>query len=78
MSTSSKRKLFFYNTDKPTTVKEGDCYHIIIRHADMPLAEQRVDVVSSTGLLATDDKGSVFVVQGKESESSTTRNDQAN
>ncbi|WEZ88371.1 hypothetical protein P3R38_23325 [Pseudomonas sp. NyZ480] len=78
MSKSSKRRLFFYNTDKPTTVKEGDYYHTIIRHADMPLAEQRVDGVSSTGLLATDDKGSVFVVQGKEGESSTTRNDQAN
>ncbi|MGJ7551375.1 hypothetical protein [Pseudomonas alloputida] len=64
MSKASKRSLFFYLGDKLITVKEGGQYRAIFRNAEQPLAEWSADQTQGGGLLATDDKGSVFVVQG--------------
>ncbi|MBO9551481.1 hypothetical protein [Pseudomonas sp.] len=64
MSKASKRSLFFFQGDKLITVKEGDQGRAIFRNADQPLAELSTDDTQAGGLLATDDKGSVFVVQG--------------
>jgi RHS repeat-associated protein len=68
MSRSSSNTLFFYQGDKLITVKQGDQNRTIFRNADMPLAEQQTGEASGTGLLATDDKGSVLSVQDEDSE----------
>ncbi|MDO7911698.1 hypothetical protein ACQKO6_06455 [Pseudomonas monteilii] len=63
MNTPSNNSLFFYQGDKLITVKQGDQHHAIFRHAEHPLAELSTDDIQTGGLLATDDKGSVLVVQ---------------
>jgi len=68
MSRSSSNTLFFYQGDKLITVKQGDQNRAIFRNAEMPLAEQQTGEASVTGLLATDDKGSVLQVNGDEEE----------
>ncbi|MFK3907374.1 hypothetical protein ACI2KD_04830 [Pseudomonas monteilii] len=63
MKNASNNTLFFYQGDKLATLKQGDQHHTIVRHADQPLAELSADGTRTNGLLATDDKGSVLVVQ---------------
>lgn len=63
MSRSSNNTLFFYQGDKLITVKQGDQNRAIFRNADVPLAEVQTGEPSGTGLLATDDKGSVLSVK---------------
>jgi len=66
MSKASNRSLFFYQGDKLITVKRGEQHHAIFRNADMPLAEVQTGEISGSGILATDDKGSVLSVQDAE------------
>lgn len=68
MSKASNRSLFFYQGDKLITVKQGDQHRAIFRNADTPLAELQAGNTPGGGLLATDDKGSVLMVQGDEEE----------
>ncbi len=63
MSKASNNSLFFYQGDKLITVKQADQHCAIFRHAAQPLAELSTDATQASGLLATDDKGSVLVVQ---------------
>ncbi|HDS1683883.1 TPA: hypothetical protein QEM39_005524 [Pseudomonas putida] len=63
MSKTSNRSLFFYQGDKLITLKQGDQHVAIFRNAEQPLAELSTDKTQTGGLLATDDKGSVLVVQ---------------
>ena len=63
MSKASNGTLFFYQGDKLITVKQGDEHRAIFRNAEQPLAEVSTDGTHTSGLLATDDKGSVLVVQ---------------
>ncbi|WP_085676301.1 MULTISPECIES: hypothetical protein [unclassified Pseudomonas] len=68
MSKASNRSLFFYlagsggQLSQLATVKQGDEYRVIIRHAHQPLAEVSTDKTHPGGPLATDDKGSVFTI----------------
>jgi len=55
--------LFFYQGDKLITVKQSEQHRAIFRNADMLLAEVQTGEPSGSGLLATDDKGSVLSVQ---------------
>ena len=64
MSKAPNRTLFFYQGDKLISVKEGDQHRTILRNGDQPLAELNTDQTRGGGLLATDDKGSVLIVQG--------------
>ncbi|WP_060512210.1 hypothetical protein [Pseudomonas sp. NBRC 111124] len=66
MSKASNRSLFFYQGDKLITVKEGDQHRAIFRNAEQPLAELSADDTHYSGLLATDQMGSVLVVQGSD------------
>ena len=68
MSKSLNNTLFFYQGDKLITVKQGDQQRAIFRNADMPLAEVQTGETPGTGLLVTDDKGSVLQVNGDEEE----------
>ncbi|QCI10281.1 hypothetical protein E6B08_02080 [Pseudomonas putida] len=63
MSKASNNTLFFYQGDKLITVKQGEQHRAIFRNAQQPLAELSTDETQPGGLLATDDKGSVLVVQ---------------
>ncbi|WP_236237012.1 hypothetical protein [Pseudomonas faucium] len=63
MSKAPNRSLFFYQGDKLITVMQGDQPRTIFRNADQPLAELSTNSNPFSGLLATDDKGSVLVVQ---------------
>ncbi|MNG86675.1 hypothetical protein D3C76_655140 [compost metagenome] len=63
MSKASNSSLFFYQGNKLITVKQGDQHRAIFRNAEQPLAELSTDDTHTTGLLATDDKGSVLAVQ---------------
>lgn len=63
MSKASNRSLFFYQGDKLITVSQSDQHRAIFRAAGQPLAELSADDTRTNGLLATDDKGSVLVVQ---------------
>ncbi len=63
MGKSASDTLFFYQGDKLVTVKRGDVSRTIFRTPDQPLAERQADAGTSTGLLVTDDKGSVLSVQ---------------
>lgn len=63
MKNASNRSLFFYQGDKLITVKQGDHHRAIFRKAEQPLAELSADDTPTSGLLATDDKGSVLAVQ---------------
>ena len=53
---------FFYQNGKLVTLQAGDQGRSIFRTDDLPLAEQQTQ---SSGLLVTDDKGSVLQVQEK-------------
>ncbi|MNN97941.1 hypothetical protein D3C81_2172100 [compost metagenome] len=53
---------FFYQNGKLVTVKIGEQGRSIFRTADMPLAEQQTQDTYPSGLLVTDDKGSVLNV----------------
>ncbi|WP_079226255.1 hypothetical protein [Pseudomonas putida] len=66
MSKASNRSLFFYQGDKFITVIQGDEYRAIFRNAEQPLAELSTSNTQAGGLLATDDKGSVLVVQSSD------------
>lgn len=63
MNKASNNSLFFYQGDKLVTVKQRNQHRAIFRAADHPLAELSTDDAQTNGLLATDDKGSVLVVQ---------------
>jgi len=65
MSRSLNSTLFFYQGNKLISVRQGDHHRAIFRNADMPLAEQHAGEEPGTGLLATDDKGSVFIVHDR-------------
>jgi hypothetical protein len=66
MSKASNRSLFFYQGDKFITVIQGDEHRAIFRNAEQPLAELSTSNTQAGGLLATDDKGSVLVVQSSD------------
>lgn len=66
MSKASNSTLFFYQGDKLVTVKEGDKGRAIFRNAEQPLAELSTDDTQTSGLLATDQMGSVLVVHGSD------------
>ncbi|HEK1693545.1 TPA: hypothetical protein SMR48_004843 [Pseudomonas putida] len=68
MSRSANSSLFFYQNGKLVTVKQGNQHRAILRNTDMPLAEVQTGETAGTGLLATDDKGSVLQVNGDEEE----------
>ncbi|WP_176509064.1 MULTISPECIES: RHS repeat-associated core domain-containing protein [Pseudomonas] len=68
MSKASNGTLFFYQGDKLITVKQGDQQRAIFRSNELPLAEQQLQGDSTTSLLATDDKGSVFMALDAEEE----------
>jgi hypothetical protein len=63
MSNVSNKSLFFYQAGKLITVSQGGQHRAIFRTAEQPLAELSADGTCTNGLLATDDKGSVLVVQ---------------
>ncbi|MDH1575973.1 MULTISPECIES: RHS repeat-associated core domain-containing protein [Pseudomonas] len=63
MNKPSCSSLFFYQNGKLVTVKQGNQHRAILRNDDMPLAEVQTGDTPATGLLATDDKGSVLNVQ---------------
>lgn len=56
---------FFYQNGKLATLTTGEQGRSIFRSSDMPLAEQQSDGTRASGLLVTDDKGSVLQVQEK-------------
>ncbi|WP_448197359.1 RHS repeat-associated core domain-containing protein [Pseudomonas putida] len=66
MNQSANSSLFFYQNGKLVTVKQGNQQRSILRNDDMPLAEVQTGETVGTGLLATDDKGSVLNVQDTE------------
>jgi RHS repeat-associated protein len=68
MRKSSSNTLFFYQNGKLVTVKQGNQQRAILRHAEMPLAEVQAGEAYGTGLLVTDDKGSVLAVQADDDE----------
>ena len=63
MSKATNGTLFFYQGDKLITVKQGDQQRAIFRNGAQPLAELSTHETHTGGLWATDDKGSVLVVQ---------------
>jgi hypothetical protein len=63
MSKASNCSLFFYQAGKLITVSQGGQHRTIFRTAEQPLAEVSANAPRTNGLLATDDKGSVLVVQ---------------
>lgn len=63
MKKSAKSCLFFYQGDKLVTLQQEDVSRTIFRTPDLPLAEQQTADNEGTGLLATDEKGSVLAVQ---------------
>ena len=56
---------FFYQNGKLVTVKTNEQGRSIFRSSDVPLAEHQSDGTHLSGLLVTDDKGSVLQVQEK-------------
>ncbi|WP_251962669.1 RHS repeat-associated core domain-containing protein [Pseudomonas sp. Marseille-Q5299] len=66
MNQSANSSLFFYQNGKLVTVKQGNQQRSILRNDGMPLAEVQTGETVGTGLLATDDKGSVLNVQDTE------------
>lgn len=56
---------FFYQNGKLVTVKTNEQGRSIFRSSDVPLAEQQSDGTHLSGLLVTDDKGSVLQVREK-------------
>ncbi|MFK0095843.1 hypothetical protein [Pseudomonas sp. NPDC090592] len=63
MQKNANTTQFFYQNGKLITLKTGEQGQSIFRNADMPLAEQQPQ---GSGLLVTDDKGSVLQVQQKD------------
>ncbi|MDU9401377.1 hypothetical protein RTH46_02555 [Pseudomonas sp. zfem004] len=63
MNKQTAATLFFYQNGKLITVKVDGDHHSIFRNADIPMAELQFN--ENNNLLATDDKGSVLVMQGK-------------
>lgn len=55
MSEAPNLSLFFYQSDKLITVKQGDQHRAIFRHDALPPAEQQTGASESVGLLVTDD-----------------------
>ncbi|MFJ4390484.1 RHS repeat-associated core domain-containing protein [Pseudomonas soli] len=64
MSRSLNTTVFFYLGNRLFTAKQYTNHRSIFHIPDRPLAEYQS--ADQTGLLATDDKGSVLIVQGKE------------
>lgn len=62
MQKNASNTLFFYQNGKLITLKSGNQSHSIFRSSDVPLAEQQSDGTHASGLLVTDDKGSVLQV----------------
>jgi len=65
MQKSANTTRFFYQNGKLVTLQTGDQDHSIFRSSDVPLAEQQSAGTHLSGLLVTDDKGSVLQVQEK-------------
>ena len=63
MQKNANTTQFFYQNGKLVTLKTGEQGRSIFRNADMPLAEQQAQ---GSGLLVTDDKGSVFEMRLKD------------
>ncbi|WP_434773104.1 hypothetical protein [Pseudomonas entomophila] len=63
MRNVSKKSRFFYQNGKLITLTQNDQHLAIFRAAEQPLAELSTDATQTSGLLATDDKGSVLGVQ---------------
>ncbi|WP_445672452.1 hypothetical protein [Pseudomonas inefficax] len=64
MNKATNLMLLFYLGDKLINVIEGDRHRTIFRTAEQPLAELSTYDTQTGGLLATDQMGSVLVVQG--------------
>lgn len=64
MSRSLNNTVFFYQGNRLFTAKQYTNHRSIFHISDRPLAEYQS--ADQTGLLATDEKGSVLIVQGKE------------
>ncbi len=65
MRKNANSTCFFYQNGQLHTVKTGAQSRSIFRTADVPLAEQQTEGAQPSGLLMTDDKGSVLQVQAK-------------
>lgn len=65
MQKNANNTHFFYQNGKLVTLKTGDQGRSIFRSPDVPLAEQDTGGNAGSGLLVTDDKGSVLQVQEK-------------
>ena len=65
MQKNANTTQFFYQNGKLVTLKTGEQSCSIFRSSDVPLAEQQSDGTHTSGLLVTDDKGSVLQVQEK-------------
>ncbi|MEG8202338.1 hypothetical protein SE916_22145 [Pseudomonas sp. 5FOS] len=63
MPQNTVRTRYFYQDGKLVTLKAGEQGVSIFRTADMPIAEQPMKGSQPSGLLVTDDKGSVLQVQ---------------
>ncbi|WP_410952514.1 hypothetical protein [Pseudomonas sp. S1(2024)] len=63
MQKNTNRMQFFYQNGKLISLKVGEQGRSIFRTTDVPLAELQTEGTHSSGLLATDDKGSVLNVQ---------------
>ena len=60
-NTTSTR--IFYQGGKPVTLVKDDEFSRIFRSEDLAFAEQKTQGTQTSGLLMTDDKGSVLGVQ---------------
>ena len=65
MQNNANTTQLFYQHGKLVTLKTGEQACSILRSSDVPLAEQQSDGTHTSGLLVTDDKGSVLQVQEK-------------
>ena len=65
MPNNANSTLFFYQNGKLVTLKTAEQGRSIFRSSDVPLAEQQSNGAHTSGLLVTDDKGSVLQVQEK-------------
>ncbi|MNV86867.1 hypothetical protein D3C71_1809280 [compost metagenome] len=63
MQKNTNRMQLFYQNGKLISLTVGEQGRSIFRTADVPLAELQTEGTHSSGLLATDDKGSVLNVQ---------------
>lgn len=63
MRKALSNSLFFYQGDHFIFLKQGDVIRTIFRTHDLALAERQIAGSAATGLLTTDDKGSVLSVQ---------------